>query len=320
MAGRAPRPPARVPVVGRPTTSTRTALPAPRSSLVGRELDAQHVVALLRYERVVTLTGVGGVGKTRLALRGGGRSPRPRRRRVVRRARAASPIPTTSSTPCRSPSAPAVPPAPTLAAATVAVSGGPGLLIVDNCEHVIDAAAAVVDALATACPELRIVATSREAARCRGRAGRRRAPAADRDGGSRAVPGAGGGGRRGAGRRPPIGDRGPVRPARRPAAGHRAGRGARGDARRGGDRRRPRRPGAAAVGAPRRHRAPRHDAGDHRVVVPDARSRRAAAVPASRRLRRRLRARRGAARGGVGGHRATWRPPATSSRSCTRAW
>jgi hypothetical protein len=43
------------------------------------------------------------------------------------------------------------------------VSGGPGLLIVDNCEHVIDAAAALVDALATACPELRILATSREA-------------------------------------------------------------------------------------------------------------------------------------------------------------
>ncbi len=140
----------------------RTALPAPRSSLVGRELDAQHVVALLRHERVVTLTGVGGVGKTRLALRvaaelrdrvadvwfvglGGITDPGDVAAAVALAVGAGGAA------------------GPALAAATGALSGSPGLLVVDNCEHVIDAAAAVVDALATACPELRIVATSREA-------------------------------------------------------------------------------------------------------------------------------------------------------------
>ncbi len=37
-----------------------------------------------------------------------------------------------------------------------------GLLLVDNCEHVRDAAAALVDAVLTACPQMRIVTTSRE--------------------------------------------------------------------------------------------------------------------------------------------------------------
>ena len=140
----------------------RTALPTPRSSLVGRELDAQHVAALLRHERVVTLTGVGGVGKTRLALRvAGDLHDRFADVWYVGLSGITDPDDVVDAVALAVGAGGAA--GSTLAAATAAVSGGPGLLVVDNCEHVIDAAAAVVDALATACPELRIVATSREA-------------------------------------------------------------------------------------------------------------------------------------------------------------
>jgi Mrp family chromosome partitioning ATPase len=47
---------------------TRTNLPVQVTSFVGREEDVKRVCALVGEHRVVTLTGVGGVGKTRLAL------------------------------------------------------------------------------------------------------------------------------------------------------------------------------------------------------------------------------------------------------------
>jgi MoxR-like ATPase len=49
----------------------RAGLPAEVSSLVGRGPQIAAILASLRTARVVTLTGTGGCGKTRLALRGG---------------------------------------------------------------------------------------------------------------------------------------------------------------------------------------------------------------------------------------------------------
>ena len=46
-------------------------LPAPVTSFVGREVELAELERLLREQRLVTLTGVGGAGKTRLATRGG---------------------------------------------------------------------------------------------------------------------------------------------------------------------------------------------------------------------------------------------------------
>lgn len=53
--------------------SRRVMVPAEVSSLVGRESESDHLLSTLGAQRIVTLTGPGGVGKTRLAIRGGWR-------------------------------------------------------------------------------------------------------------------------------------------------------------------------------------------------------------------------------------------------------
>src|SRR4051794_702383 len=57
-------------VTPQPEPRTSTLVPVPLTRLVGREREVAEVVALLRREdvRLLTLTGPGGVGKTRLAL------------------------------------------------------------------------------------------------------------------------------------------------------------------------------------------------------------------------------------------------------------
>ncbi|GAA0823672.1 ATP-binding protein [Streptosporangium amethystogenes subsp. fukuiense] len=52
----------------RPATARRAALPVPGSELVGRESDIRRLSALLARERLITLSGPGGIGKTRLAI------------------------------------------------------------------------------------------------------------------------------------------------------------------------------------------------------------------------------------------------------------
>ncbi|WP_329430435.1 hypothetical protein OG339_20740 [Streptosporangium sp. NBC_01495] len=52
----------------RPATARRAALPVPGSELVGREPDIRRLRALLSRERLITLSGPGGIGKTRLAI------------------------------------------------------------------------------------------------------------------------------------------------------------------------------------------------------------------------------------------------------------
>jgi hypothetical protein len=54
-----------------PVQRVRHNLPAEVSSFVGREQDVIEVSGLLERSRLLTLTGVGGIGKTRLALRVG---------------------------------------------------------------------------------------------------------------------------------------------------------------------------------------------------------------------------------------------------------
>jgi predicted ATPase len=138
-------------------------LPAASQSFVGRVDECKRLMADLQPGRVLTLTGVGGVGKTRLALE------------VAH---------TLSSdyadgawwcdlTPIDDPAGCALAVASTMSAvpqarmdATEAVVntlfGRRALLVFDNCEHVLDAAAGLIAAIAASCPTVATLATSRE--------------------------------------------------------------------------------------------------------------------------------------------------------------
>ncbi len=135
-------------------------LPAPRSALVGRGRDGRRVRALLARSRIVTLTGVGGVGKTRLALHAAAELGEDYERiGFVELARVTDPADVAGAI-ARSIGVPVA--ADPIAAVALSLAGRATLLVVDNCEHVVDAAARAVDALAAACPTLAVLATSRE--------------------------------------------------------------------------------------------------------------------------------------------------------------
>lgn len=144
-------------------------LPIQLTNLVGRRQDMERVVGLMRTSRLITITGFGGVGKTRLAYQ------------VASECFDLYPdgvwsveLTTVSD--------------PTLVPSTVArilgIGGSPGgssnpigtpteqiakrlgaaqtMLLIDNCEHVVDECASFVYHLLTSCPALTVLATSRQ--------------------------------------------------------------------------------------------------------------------------------------------------------------
>jgi predicted ATPase/DNA-binding CsgD family transcriptional regulator/Tfp pilus assembly protein PilF len=144
-------------------------LPAEPNSFVGRERDLTELARLLGDVRALTLCGPGGIGKTRLALRlavevvpgfpdgawlvelADTEDPSLVARRV---ADALGVL--------------AEPDRPLAETLTVALRPRRMLLILDTCEHVVDASAALVAQLLAGCPALRVIATSREPLRVRG--------------------------------------------------------------------------------------------------------------------------------------------------------
>lgn len=139
-------------------------LPAPVTELVGRDGEIAEVRALLGTSRLVTLTGPGGVGKTRLAVEAARGTAFRDGVWLVELAG----IPAEEDTTCSVEHA-------VLAAAGVQESAlGTAdplvdafrdkqvLLVLDNCEHVVASAAAVAARLVRAVPGLRVLATSRE--------------------------------------------------------------------------------------------------------------------------------------------------------------
>jgi non-specific serine/threonine protein kinase len=138
--------------------------PHPLTHLVGREREAQQVREALAKTRLVTLTGAGGVGKTRLAIRVAGAAAAQfthgawfvdlaglRDARLVPQAFAAAlRVDQTANQPL-----------PALLVERLEAQRL--LLVVDNCEHLLAATASLIATLLTACPSLQVLATSRRA-------------------------------------------------------------------------------------------------------------------------------------------------------------
>src|SRR6516225_5265823 len=139
-------------------------LPAELTSFVGRRDELAEVRRLLVGSRLVTLTGVGGVGKTRLALRAAAGLARAFRDGVwlvqldqLRdQALVAQAVAGALGLQDRAGYAQAAALADYLSARQL-------LLVLDNCEHLVDAAAKLADLLLRAAAGLRVLATSREA-------------------------------------------------------------------------------------------------------------------------------------------------------------
>src|SRR5918912_773766 len=147
--------------VATPLTTPEWRLPAPLTSLVGRRREVADVRRLLAEARLVTLTGVGGTGKTRLALQVAAESREafPGGTLFVDLAPVADPrlVPPTIEHALGTQQHPGATPAERM----VRFLGERRvLLVLDNLEHVLEAAP-VVTALLSGAPELRVLATSR---------------------------------------------------------------------------------------------------------------------------------------------------------------
>ncbi|MFC0029975.1 BTAD domain-containing putative transcriptional regulator [Micromonospora chaiyaphumensis] len=153
------------PPVPIPRAPQRDDLPRRLTSIVGRQDDVHRVLDRLREARVVTLTGPGGVGKTTLAVEAARHVDDALADRVHLVRLAALPSGTDLPEAVAAQlGVPAGGPGPAAIAALAAWLGADRtLLVVDNCEHVIDEAAELVEQLVAACPAVTVLTTSREA-------------------------------------------------------------------------------------------------------------------------------------------------------------
>src|SRR6478609_7863794 len=133
------------------------------TSLIGRDTEVSNIQVAVRSHRLVTLTGVGGVGKTRLALEVAGRlaDEFPDGVWFFELAAVADPaaVPDAVAAVLGITQQPGKSVAESVAAA---LEGRVRLLVIDNCEHVRDAAADLIEAILAQSATVRIVATSRE--------------------------------------------------------------------------------------------------------------------------------------------------------------
>ncbi|HTT80267.1 MAG TPA: winged helix-turn-helix domain-containing protein [Stellaceae bacterium] len=152
-----------------PVPGVRDNLPVATADLIGRTEAMRHLQNLLSAYRGVTVVGPGGIGKTALALE------------VARRVLAGfegdcrivelAPLADPNLVPSAAAGALGIRAAGgeiTVDAIARALGSKTVLLLLDNCEHVVDAAASLAEALINHCPNTTVLATSREALRIDG--------------------------------------------------------------------------------------------------------------------------------------------------------
>lgn len=147
-----------------PKINATMQLPEPRNRFVGRVEELNRCSRLLEDVRLLTLIGMGGCGKTRLALEVARRAldrfdgdvwfvdlaPLQDAMHVASAVAVALGVCEEAGTPL-------------IERVSERIAGGSSsLLLLDNCEHVIEGAAAQIDALLRTCPRLKVIATSRE--------------------------------------------------------------------------------------------------------------------------------------------------------------
>jgi len=137
--------------------------PIQLTSFVGRDTEIAEVRDILARNRLVTLTGAGGVGKTRLAVQvaasvAGGYADGAW---YVDLAPITDPdlVPVSAARALGLPDQPGRSPEKSL---LQFIGGRHMLLVLDNCEHLLDASAALITTLLSGCPQLTVLATSRE--------------------------------------------------------------------------------------------------------------------------------------------------------------
>ncbi|MFC5993555.1 ATP-binding protein [Pseudonocardia hispaniensis] len=121
-------------------------------ALLGRDAELAALADLLGAHRAVTITGAGGVGKTRLALAVAGRTPQAAVCSLARHSRPDQ-VPAAIADSLGYPS---------WDAALVGLADRPALIVLDCCEHLLDAAADAVELLLVATRTASVLATSRE--------------------------------------------------------------------------------------------------------------------------------------------------------------
>jgi predicted ATPase/DNA-binding SARP family transcriptional activator len=174
-----------------PPRSRRSNLPRPQTSFIGREQEIRHVMELISSSRLVTITGYGGVGKTRLAIQvaeelasdfkdgvwwielaslfevaaSSRLAPRYKQEERIPSVEAgalmgADLVAQEVAKALRIPESPDLPP---LERVLEHLQDKTLLLALDNCEHLIGACASLAERLLIDCPTVTILATSREA-------------------------------------------------------------------------------------------------------------------------------------------------------------
>ncbi|GAA4191795.1 BTAD domain-containing putative transcriptional regulator [Streptosporangium oxazolinicum] len=151
-------------------TGARGNLRAALTTFVGRAEEIERIGARLDEGRLVTLVGPGGVGKTRIAttVAAGISGRMPGGAWLVELASVTDPADVAQAVlgalgfPAPAPADVRARPADTMARLTELLSSAETLVVLDNCEHLVEGAARLADDLLGRCPGLRILATSRE--------------------------------------------------------------------------------------------------------------------------------------------------------------